>query len=219
MPKRALEFYFDYISPYSYLAWQQLPGLVRRHSLELRPTAILLAGLLNHHGHKGPAEILPKRAYVFRDCIRQAAVLGVPFKPPFSHPFHPLPALRATTLDVPPATRAALITRLFDATWAEGRDVGSTEVVESVCDEAGIEDAFARVQDPEIKRRLKDATADAVERGVFGVPTMIVGGELFWGTDSLRRLEDFLEGRDPAADVDLEAWDRVEASAFRRPPP
>ncbi|MGB5810265.1 MAG: 2-hydroxychromene-2-carboxylate isomerase [Polyangiales bacterium] len=216
MPTRALRFYFDYISPYSYLAWQELPDLVRRRRLTLEPIPILLAGLLDHHGHKGPAEIPPKRAYVFRDCVRRAAALEVPFNPPFSHPFHPLLSLRVTSLDMKPGTRTMLITRLFHATWVEGRDTSDTEVVGSVCNEVGVPDALARVQEQPIKDRLRDATASAVGLGVFGVPTMRIGEELFWGADSLVHLEGFLTGRDPLGDADREGWDRVQPSAIRK---
>lgn len=215
MPDRTLRFHFDYLSPYSYLAWQEIPRLAARHRLTLEPIPILLAGLLNHHGHKGPGEIPPKRSYVFRDCIRRASVLGVPFNPPSSHPFHPLLSLRVTSLDMEPNIREQLITRLFFATWAEGLDVSTPEVVAAICGELEIPDALERVQDPRVKARLKDATEEAVERGVFGVPTMIVDDEIFWGTDSFVHFESYLAGDDPAADADLTAWDAVKPTATR----
>jgi len=146
MPSRVLRFHFDYISPYSYLAWRRLHDFAPQYDLrvELKPT--LFAALLNHLGHKGPAEIPPKRIYMFKDCIRTAALLNVPFAPVFSHPFNPLPALRATLLDMEEPTRQRLVSKLFAATWAESRDVGSAEVVAEVCDDAGVPDALARIQ-------------------------------------------------------------------------
>ncbi len=216
MPSQTLRFYFDYLSPYSYLAWQEIPGLAERHKLQLEPTPVLLAALLDHHGHKGPGEIPPKRAYVFKDCVRRAATLGVPFEPPFSHPFNPLLPLRVTMLDMEEERRLALITRLFTATWAEARDVSSPEVVGAICDEVGVPDAQRRAGDPVIKQRLKDATAEAIELGVFGVPTMVVGGELFWGTDSFQHFDRYLAGEDPVSAAHLEAWKAVRASAVRR---
>lgn len=215
MPGHVLRFHFDYLSPYSYLAWQEMPALARRLDLRLEPTPVLLAGLLDHHGHKGPGEIPPKRRYVFKDCLRRAASLGVPFNPPFSHPFHPLLSLRVTMLDMDPERRLELVTRLFSATWAEGRDMSSTEVVGAICQDVGIPDALGRIQDPIIKQRLKDATAEAVELGAFGVPTMLVGGELFWGADSVEHLERYLAGDDPVAKMDLGAWDAIPLSAVR----
>ena len=84
MPKRVLCFHFDYISPYSYLAWQQLGEFANEHNLWVEPRPTLFAGLLNQFGHKGPAEIEPKRIYMFKDCLRRAAQLDVPFAPVFS---------------------------------------------------------------------------------------------------------------------------------------
>ena len=216
MPSHALGFYFDYISPYSYLAWCQLDGLARRHDLRVEPRPTLFAALLNHFGHKGPAEISPKRIYMFKDCLRNATRLGVPFEPVNTHPFNPLPALRATLLDMDEELRQRLVTRLFEATWAESRDVGSAEVVAEVCGELGIPDARERVRDPAIKQKLVNASQAAIEAGVFGVPTMIVEGELFWGTDSLPHLERYLAGQDPVKAEDVERWDAVPASARRK---
>ena len=215
MSSRVLRFYFDYLSPYGYLAWQDMPAIAGRYDLRLEPTPILLAGLLNHHGHKGPAEIPSKRRYMFRDCIRRAAARDVPFNPPFTHPFHPLLSLRATLLDMEPAQRIELVTRLFAATWAEGRDVSTTEVVGTICEELGIPDALERVQDPMVKQKLRDVTTEAIDRGVFGVPSMMVDDELFWGSDSLEHFEDYLSGQDPVAKNDYAGWDAVQSSATR----
>lgn len=216
MPKRVLRFHFDYISPYSYLAWQQLGHFTNEHELRVEPKPTLFAGLLDHFGHKGPAEIEPKRIYMFKDCHRAAAQLGVPFAPVFSHPFNPLPSLRATLLDMDDQTRERLVTQLFDATWAESRDVGSAEVVAEVCTHAGVPNALERIQDSNAKQRLLQASREAIDNGVFGVPTMIVDDELFWGTDSFPHLARYLRGEDPICPEDVEAWLAVPASARRK---
>jgi 2-hydroxychromene-2-carboxylate isomerase len=215
MSTRVLRFHFDYISPYSYLAWQQVGVVARKHDLRLEPKPTLLAALLNHHGHKGPGEILPKRIYMFKDCARAAAQLGVPFVPVHSHPFNPLASLRATLLDMDDETREQLVTKLFYATWAERRDVSSAEVVAEVCADAGVPNALERIRDPQAKRRLLDASHEAIELGVFGVPTMIVDDELFWGTDSFPHLERYLAGEDPVRPEDVEGWLAVRATAQR----
>lgn len=216
MPKRVLRFHFDYISPYSYLAWQQLGDFAKEHELHVEPKPTLLAGLLNHFGHKGPAEIEPKRIYMFKDCVRAAAERGVPFAPVFSHPFNPLPSLRATLLDMEDETRERLVTDLFRATWAESRDMGSAQVVAEICTGAGVSNALERIRDPEIKQRLLQAGREAIQIGVFGVPTMIVGDELFWGTDSFSHLARYLCGADPVSSEVVEAWRAVPASAKRK---
>jgi len=216
MPKRVLRFHFDYISPYSYLAWQQLGDFANEHELFVEPKPTLLAGLLDQFGHKGPAEIEPKRIYMFKDCHRAATQLGVLFAPVFSHPFNPLPSLRATLLDMDDQTRERVVTNLFHATWAESRDVGSAAVVAEVCADAGVPDALERIQDSKVKNRLLDASREAIELGVFGVPTMIVDDEPFWGTDSFPHLARYLRGEDPVRPEDVEAWLAVPASAQRK---
>ncbi|MGB5703427.1 MAG: DsbA family protein, partial [Polyangiales bacterium] len=160
-------------------------------------------------------EIEPKRVYMFKDCLRGAALLGLPFEPPATHPFNPLPSLRASLLEMDDDTRMALITRLYAATWAESRDIGSAEVVSALCAEVGVPNALERIQDPTIKKRLLDAGREVIAAGVFGVPTMIVDGELFWGTDSFPHLARFLAGDDPVRPEDSARWAAVQPSAKR----
>ncbi len=215
MAERALYFHFDYISPYAYLAWNRLQTFAPEHGLRIVPQPTLFAGLLNEHGHKGPAEIAPKRLYMFKDCLRIAAQMNVPLRPPASHPFNPLAALRASLLRMEEQTRHALVSRLYAATWAESLDVGSPEVVAELCAEVGIPDALQRIRDPAVKKQLFDATREAIQRGVFGVPTMIVDGELFWGTDSFPHLHRFLAGADPIDEGEEARWAAVKATAQR----
>ena len=215
MSARTLAFYFDYISPYAYLAWQRLRTFAPEHELAIEPRPTVFAGLLNEHGHKGPAEIEPKRLYMFRDCTRLASLIGVPFQPPASHPFNPLPSLRASVLDMAESTRHALVTRLYAATWAESRDIGSTEVVGELCEEVGVPDAASRIQDPAVKQRLRQASDDAISKGVFGVPTFIVDGELFWGNGSFPHIARYLDGGDPFDAAAAERWKAVKPSAKR----
>lgn len=215
MSTRTLSFYFDYISPYAYLAWQRLRTFVPEHGLaiDLRPT--VFATLLNAHGHKGPAEIEPKRLYMFRDCTRLARAMGVPFEPPASHPFNPLPALRASILDMAESTRHALVSRLYAATWAESRDIGSPAVVAKLCDEVGVPDVLERIQEPGVKERLRKLGEEAIAIGVFGVPTFVVGDQLFFGNDSFPHMTRYLEGDDPFDPAEEARWKAVSPTARR----
>ena len=215
MADRILDFHFDYISPYSYLAWKRLDEFAPAQGLHVTPKPTMLAALLNHLGHRGPGEIPPKRVYMFKDTLRTAAELGVPFQPPRSHPFNPLASRRATLLDMDDDVRVSLVSKLFDATWAESRDVGDPELVAEICADVGVPDALERIRDPAVKRRLYDANDEAIARGVFGVPSMIVDGELFWGVDSFPHLERFLAGKDPIQPGDLARWRAIPASAQR----
>ena len=214
MSARSLRLYFDYISPYSYLAWQRAPAFATRHGLTLVAKPVVFAGLLNHHGHKGPAEIPAKRIYMFKECLRRAAVLGVPLAPPYSHPFNPLLPLRVTGLDMEEEQRTDLVGRLFRAAWTESLDVTDPEVVQSICTAGGLPDAVERAGEPAAKKRLLDTGAEALSHGVFGVPTLLIDDELFFGDDSFGHIELYLAGKDPLGDI--ERWDRIPASARRR---
>src|SRR5262245_64367925 len=92
-----VRFLFDYLSPYAYIAWTQVHGLAERHGRQVEPVPILFAALLGTYGHKGPAEIPPKRVYTFKHVVRLAHRVSVPLKPPPAHPFNPLLALRVTS--------------------------------------------------------------------------------------------------------------------------
>ena len=209
-----IEFHFDYISPYAYLAWRCVNELQRDLRWTIEPRAILFAGLLNAHGQKGPAEIEAKRRYVFTDIRRLASSLRYPLAPPASHPFNPLLALRVSGLEMPPETRMRLVDALFDATWAKGLDVTSKEVVGAIAARVGVDNAVERASTPEAKQRLRDATDAAIANGIFGVPTMLVGGHMFWGLDSVGHMERFAMLGDDV-ELDPAEWSGVAATATR----
>lgn len=145
---------------------------------------MLFAGLLNHHGNVGPAEIPTKRAYTFRDVVRTADRLGLRVEGPPAHPFNPLTALRACVSIDDDATRRRLAIALLDAAWSEGRDLESVDVVREVASSLGLEGEAitAATREPAIKQRLLDATQAAIAAGVFGVPSFEIEGEIFWGS-------------------------------------
>lgn len=216
----AVRFYFDYVSPNAYLAWTQLPGVAARYGVTIEPVPVLFAGLLAAHAQLGPAEVPAKTRWMFRNVVRKAAVLGVALRPPAFHPFNPLLALRASCVPLDAGTRSALIDALFGAVWARGLHVSERAVVEMVAGEVGV-DGRALVDEaerPETKTRLRDRTDDAIRRGVFGVPSMEVATELFWGYDDFPYLELFIAGKDPvdAAEWKARAQTPVRASSNRR---
>lgn len=203
----ALPFYFDFISPYAYLGWQQIHALAQRHGETVTPIPILFAALLSAHGHKGPAEIPSKRVYTFKHAVRLAAELGLDLVPPPAHPFNPLLALRVATA-AEPSQRRAVIDALYDATWRTGEGVQTPALVGALLERAGLDGPglVAAAQTPAVKQRLRAATDEALARGVFGVPTVFVGDELFWGQDAFGHVEAHLRGEDPAASERLAAW-------------
>jgi 2-hydroxychromene-2-carboxylate isomerase len=211
-------FYFDFISPYAYLAWTQIHALAARHGQSVEPVPVLFAALLNAHGHKGPAEIPAKRAYLARDVCRKAHHLGLPpVVPPPSHPFNPLLALRAACYPLPADPRRRLIDTLYAATWAGGGGVETEDAVGAACARAGLDAApiLEFTRSDAAKAALRNYTEAALAAGLFGVPTVVVDGELFWGTDSLPTLEDHLAGARPLSPELVQRWQELKPSASR----
>jgi 2-hydroxychromene-2-carboxylate isomerase len=218
--RRRIRFYFDYISTNAYLAWLWLPEKADHYQADLELVPVLFAGLLGAHGQLGPAEIPAKSRWMWKNNVRKAALLGVPLhRPPF-HPFNPLLALRASSLPMRDTERIRLVDALFEAVWVRGLHVSDPAVVETVAGEAGLDGAaiVAAAQQPDAKERLHVQTDAAIAAGVFGVPTMTVGDELFWGFDDVGHLELHLAGRDPLALADRADWAEgmTQASAVRK---
>src|SRR5262249_23039790 len=182
-------FYFDPISPYAWLAGLQVTRLdAAGLTLDFRP--VLFAGLLAAHGTKGPAEIPAKRAYTFRDVMRQAASLGAPMIGPPAHPFNPLRALRMCIALDNGGARRRFGLALMDAAWRRGLDISAPGQLLRVAEENGLDAATLAhaADDPVVKQRLADQTSAAVAAGIFGVPTFVCTGEIFWGADRIDAL-------------------------------
>ena len=214
-----IRFYFDYISPNAYLAWTQLPRVGERHGYAIEPVPVLFAGLLEASRQLGPAEIPPKIRWMSRNNLRKAALLGVPLNPPAFHPFNPLLALRVSSLPLAASERQALIGVFFEAVWVRALHVSDPVVVARLVDEIGLGGStlVTEAERAECKTRLREQTDGAISRGVFGVPTMEVGGELFWGYDDFPFLELFLAGNDPLDPTEWQKWAAApRPSAVRR---
>jgi 2-hydroxychromene-2-carboxylate isomerase len=175
---KTARWYFDFISPYSYL---QHTVLTRFEGLvQIEPVPILFAGLLEHHGQKGPAEIPAKKVQTFREIVWLAHQHQIPLGLPQAHPFNPLALLRllcARELSVADAAAA------FSLVWGEGRDPQSPETAAALACALGVSPDAGN--DPAVKDRLRSNTEAAVAAGVYGVPTLAIGHELFWGLDAM----------------------------------
>jgi 2-hydroxychromene-2-carboxylate isomerase len=193
--KTTVEFYFDPISPYAWLAARQSERVEAAGArLDFRP--VLLGGLLAAHGTKGPAETAAKRAYTMRDVLRLAARLGLPVQGPPTHPFNPLRALRMCIAIGDAGERRRFGEALLDAAWARGLDLADDAVLAALSQECGLDGRalLARAGDADVKQRLIDATGAAVAAGIFGVPTYRIDGEIFWGEDRIDALLWRLQG-------------------------
>lgn len=189
---RALDWYYDFISPYSYLQCATFPALPAGVQVRLKP--VLFGALLDQAGTLGPAEIPGKREHTYRQTLWLAQRHGVPMRLPPRHPFNPLSVLRlAVALDAPLAT----VRRIFDFIWAEGRDPSDPSEFATLANSLGVADAGARIADQSVKARLKSNTDEAIAAGVWGVPTFAIDGFCFWGFDSGQMMLDYLT--DPSA--------------------
>ncbi len=182
-----LNWYFDFVSPFSYLQTHRFADLPRGQRITFVP--VLFAGLLNHWESKGPAEVPPKRVFTYRYVQWYANRHGIPFRMPPAHPFNPLKALR---LCIAAGASAESVEQIFAFIWAQGRAIDDGAEWRQLAGRLGVDDANARIESPQVKDALRKNTERAAERGVFGVPTFEVDGNHFWGVDATDMLIDYL---------------------------
>lgn len=177
---KTVDWYFDFISPYAYLASQRLADLSAQVQFNCIP--VVFAGLLKHWGTKGPAEVPAKRLWTFRQVAWLAQRDGIEMRIPAAHPFNPISALRLALV-----TGSSLdgVQQIFKVIWQQGYRPDEPEGWEKICQAVAIGDAETRVSDPAIKQQLHDNTDAAIAQQVFGVPTFVCDGELFFGYDGV----------------------------------
>jgi 2-hydroxychromene-2-carboxylate isomerase len=200
-------FFFDFVSPYSWLALMSAPDFEREHGVRFDLRPIVYAKVLEANGLLGPVEIPVKRRYTIHDIARCARRLDLRLVGPPVHPFRSLAALRVATLHLEAPGLPALCRALADAAWSRGLDLTQFPVLERIVGEVGLDarDLEKRAGADEVKEALRRFTAEAVGLGVFGVPSFIHEGRLFWGHDRMEVLGDSVSGRiDPAAEAAAE---------------
>jgi 2-hydroxychromene-2-carboxylate isomerase len=185
---KTLTFWFDVVSPFAYLAFEHLPQALEGCSYAVEYKPVLFAGLLQHWGHKGPAEIEPKRAWTFRHVHWLAQAHGIELQMPAQHPFNPLALLR---LAIARGPNRHVVEMLFRHVWRGGEDPTDAERLRALVA------ALAPARSPDaddVKAALRASTDDAAARGIFGVPTIELDGRLFWGFDALPMVAAALKG-------------------------
>jgi 2-hydroxychromene-2-carboxylate isomerase len=184
---KSAEWYFDFVSPFAYLQFEQMERVSALATVTLTP--VLLAGILQVRGQRGPAEIPHKRLFTYRFVQWTAGRLGIPLRSPPAHPFNPIKALRLSLAlgNDPQAVRT-----VFRHIWREGRTLDDPADWKSLCSRLGASDADQRIGTPEVKAALKINGDRALTAGVFGVPTFIIDGEVFWGVDATDMVIDYL---------------------------
>jgi len=191
-----IDFYFEFASPYGYLASTQIDQIGARHGREVAWHPIMLGAAFKETGARPLMHTPLKGPYLLHDVPRFARLLGVPYAEPPVMPANSLAASRACVWLAAddPALAKRLAKAVFRAHWGAGRDIGAPEQVAAIAASHEIERSalLAAVADPAIKERLKQATAAAIERGVFGSPFIFVDREPFWGADRLVQVEAWL---------------------------
>ena len=200
----SIDWYFDFVSPYSYLGFHRLKDFSQ--PIALKP--VLFAGLLNHWGQKGPAEIPAKRKWTYRNCVWEAKMLGVPFRFPALHPFNPLPHLR---LALAAGCTPEAVKTIFDFVWTTGEDAADPARFASLCDRLKADPA----KRPEVKDLLRRNTEQAAARGVFGVPSWVIDGEVFWGADSVDFARAFIADPSVVRNAEVRRIDDLPSGAMR----
>ena len=188
---KTVEWFFDFVSPYSYLQCEKLEQLPTCVQLVYKP--ILFAGLLNHWGQKGPAEIEEKRRFTYRSVLWVAQKYGIPLTFPRAHPFNPLPLLR---LSIALDNRPDVVRNLFRFVYKDGHLPDEGAAWSALTQALNVPDAEQLIQSAAVKQQLHDNTQDAIEKGVFGVPTLRIDDQLFWGVDFFDFFLDYLRNPD-----------------------
>ena len=192
---KRLIFYFDFLSPFSYFAWLKLQ---KQHDLEIIYKPVALGPLLNHWGIKGPGEVQPKREFLLKQCLRYAAKNKIEFTTPKTHPFNSLYALRLALKSTAGEGQNEVIKTLWLAGWKDRIDLGEPEELKHALAQAGLpsEDLFEKSFSREARAELKANIQEAISYGTFGVPSMVVEDELFWGNDAVEDMILFANNQD-----------------------
>jgi 2-hydroxychromene-2-carboxylate isomerase len=207
------DWYFDYVSPFAYLQVERLSSLPVDLEVHCRP--VLFAGLLDHWGHKGPAEIGGKRRFTYRHVLWVARKHGIPLRFPPSHPFNPLQLLRLT---IALGSERETILKIYRFIWRDGLLPDNKDNLGRLASTLGLSGAdqiAALASAPEAKDGLRKNGEAAIARGVFGVPTLAIGDELFWGFDATDMALDYLRSEELFADPEIQRVSDMPHGAVR----
>lgn len=203
---KRITFYCDFVSPYAYLAFEDLPRALAGLSYSMRYKPVFFGGLLQHTGQLGPAELPGKREWVYRQTQWLAHTRGIPFAMPAAHPFNSLPLLRlAVATDPYGEPNRYVCETIFRHVWVGGADAADPARIAELT--AVLHASRAPCMEPQAaKDRLTQHTQEAIAAGVFGVPSYAIDGRVFWGLDALPMLRAYL---DKAPALDEERWRSV----------
>lgn len=193
----SIDFYWEPGSPYTYLAATQIGRLAAETGTTVNWKAFLLGKVFQARKMSLPAAIPAKASYMFKDLARWSALYDVPFRMPKVFPVNSMLASRAASAAAQQGSGEAAALALLSAYWGRGEDISQPEVLQAALDAAGLDGAALLVatQDDAVKDIVRANTEAALELGIFGAPTMVYEGALFWGNDRLDVLKAVIEGR------------------------
>jgi 2-hydroxychromene-2-carboxylate isomerase len=206
-----ISWYFDFISPFAYLQQVRFREFPNEITIQARP--VLFAALLNHWQHKGPAEIPTKRIFTYQHVVWLAKRLGVPLRMPPAHPFNPLRPLR---LAIAMENDLHVIADIFKYIWHDGLSVDDDASWFEFVSSLGIDEPDEFINQAAVKQQLRINSEAAIEAGVFGVPTIIADGHLFWGNDATDMYLDYQQNPDFFADPELSSINDIPEAASRK---
>lgn len=207
-----VDWYFDFLSPFVHLQAEDFER--RGWPLQLRCRPVLFAALLNHWGQLGPAEVPPKKRFIFRQCAWRAQQMGTSLRVPRLHPFRPLTLLRLCLALQATPQQVLEISRFV---WRDGHVAEDEEAFQALLYRLGAPaDIRQRIDGEDVKAQLRANGEAAVAAGVFGVPTLVADGELFWGADATDMCLSYLAGDPLFASAQMQTFDSIAVGAERR---
>ena len=184
---KSIDFYFDFISPYSYLAFKKIKILEKKQKKFFNYKPVLLGGLHNLQGITAPAFIHLKLKHMINDCILIAKKNNFDFTWNIKFPINSLNLMRGY-LFINNDQKNIYLEAMFDAYWKDNLDISNEEILKSILNKSKINliDFFNGIKDPKIKDKLKTITQEAHDKEIFGAPTFVVNNKIFWGQDRLK---------------------------------
>jgi 2-hydroxychromene-2-carboxylate isomerase len=187
-----LEFFYDFVSPYSYLASTRIEAAVARVGGTVRFRPFLLGGVFGATGNRAPLEVAAKERHMWVDLERWARRVGVTLRRPSRFPLLPVLPLRAAFAAEQAGALVPFTHAVFRAYWVDGKDYGDPAVLAEVASTAGLNGAALVAAAPSFKDALKAQTQEAIDRGAYGAPALFVGEEMFIGNDRVEFAVDAL---------------------------
>jgi len=184
---KSLDFYFDFVSPYSFLAHKEIKKLEKKNLIKVQYKPILLGGLHNLHGIKAPAFIPSKAKFMIRDCKLVAEKKKIKFKFNSYFPIKTVNLMRGVFIAREDEFESYYIDIIFESIWRDGLNMNDQNIVDKILKNTEINPKtfFLRASGQSVKNALRKKTDEAFEKGVFGAPTFLVNNKIFWGQDRL----------------------------------